>query len=110
MAYDEQLAARVRKLLKRRKGYSERKMFGGICFMLHGNMCCGVTHSDLMLRLGPERAPQALKQPHTREMDFTGRPMKGMVYVEPAGYEDDYDLKSWVTQSAAFASSLPPKK
>lgn len=110
MAYDEQLADRVRKLLKRRKGFSERKMFGGICFMLQGNMCCGVIQSNLMLRLGAELAPHALKQPHTREMDFTGRPMKGMVYVEPAGHEEDDDLKSWVAQAAAFASSLPPKK
>jgi len=109
MAYDEQLTERVRKLLKRRKGFSERKMFGGVCFMLHGNMCCGVTKTNLMLRLGPQRAPQALGEPHTREMDFTGRPMKGMIYVEPDGYADDDDLKNWVRQAAAFASSLPPK-
>lgn len=109
MAYDVHLADRVRKLLKRRRGFSERKMFGGICFMLQGNMCCGVTNTDLMLRLGAELAPAALEQPHTRPMDFTGRPMKGMVFVEPAGYEDDEDLANWVRQAAAFASSLPAK-
>jgi len=109
MAYDERLAARVRKLLKRRKGFSERKMFGGICFMLHGNMCCGVVKTDLMLRLGPQRAPGALNEPHTRKMDFTKRPMKSMIFVEPNGHEDDEDLRSWVGQAAAFATSLPPK-
>ncbi len=109
MAYDERLAKRIRRLLKRRKGFSERKMFGGICFMLHGNMCCGVVKSDLMLRLGPQRAPQALNEPHTRKMDFTKRPMKSMIFVEPAGCDDGEDLKHWVHQATAFASSLPPK-
>lgn len=109
MAYDEQLADRVRKLLRRRKGYSERKMFGGICFMLGGNMCCGVTSSALMLRLGQEGANEALLEPHTREMDFTGRPMKSMIYVEPAGYAEDADLKTWVTRAAKFAATLPSK-
>jgi len=109
MAYDEQLASRVRKLLKRRKNFSERKMFGGICFMLGGNMCCGVTTSDLMLRLGPEAASAALMEPCTREMDFTGRPMKGMIYVEPEGYETEADLKKWVQRAVRFAGSLPAK-
>lgn len=109
MAYDEHLAARVRKLLKRRKGFSERKMFGGICFMLGGNMCCGVTTRELMLRLGPEKAAEALLEPHTRPMDFTGRPMKSMLYVDSAGYESDDDLKQWVHRAARFAAALPEK-
>ncbi len=109
MAYDEDLADRVRALLKRRKGFSEKKMFGGICFLLNGNMCCGVTTDDLMLRLGPEGAVDALTEPNTREMDFTGKPMRSMIYVGPAGYESDAELKTWILQAAKFASSLPPK-
>ncbi len=109
MAYNEQLAERVRKLLRRRNGFSEKKMFGGICFLLNGNMCCGVTTNALMLRLGPEAAAQALKEPCTREMDFTGRPMKSMIYVDPEGYESDEDLKEWVQRAAEFAKSLPAK-
>jgi len=84
-------------------------MFGGICFLLSGNMCCGVTTSELMLRLGPDGAASALEEPHTRAMDFTGRPMKSMVYVEPEGYEHQDDLESWVALSADFAASLPAK-
>jgi len=110
MAYDEHLAGRVRQLLVRRKGFSEQKMFGGICFLLHGNMCCGVTTSQLMLRLGPEGAAEALqKEPHTRKMDFTGKPLKSMIYVTSGGYETDEDLKRWVQRAAKFASSLPAK-
>lgn len=109
MAYDERLAERVRNVLKRRKGFSEKKMFGGICFLLNGNMCCGVTTEELMLRLGPEKAAEALEEPHTREMDFTGRPMKSMVYVMPGGYRDEADLIDWVQRAVKFAGSLPAK-
>lgn len=110
MAYNEQLAERVRKLLKRRKNFSERKMFGGICFMLGGNMCCGVIKDALMLRLGPEGAETALGEPFTREMDFTGKPMKGMVYVDAGGYAADDDLREWVQRAAKFAAALPVKE
>ena len=110
MAYDEFLAERVRELLRHQPGFSERKMFGGICFMLHRNMCCGVTTTDLMLRLGPDGGEEALQEPHTREMNFTGRPMKGMVYLEPEGFQRDEDLREWVERAARFAASLPPKK
>lgn len=109
MAYDELLAGRVRNLLKRRKEFSERKMFGGICFMIGGNMCCGVTTDELMLRLGEQLAEEALKEPHTREMDFTGKPLKSMIYVEQQGYQSDADLQEWVHRSAEFAASLPVK-
>jgi len=109
VAYNEQLAARVRKVLSRRKGFAEKKMFGGICFLLSGNMCCGVTSRELMLRLGPEGAAKALEEPHTKKMDFTGRPMKSMIFVKPAGYKTDEDLRSWVGRAARFASSLPAK-
>ena len=109
MAYNEELAARVRKALGRRKGVKEQKMFGGIAFMLHGNMCCGVVTGDLMVRVGPDAYEDALAQRHAREMDFTGRPLKGMVYVSSRGIEDDEDLTGWVTRGVTFAGSLPAK-
>ena len=83
MAYDEYLAERIRKALKRRKGITEKKMFGGICLLLDGNMVGGVVNDDLMVRVGPDGYEDALKQPHARPMDFTGKPLKGMVYVGP---------------------------
>jgi len=109
VAYDEAVAERVRKALRRRKGVTERKMFGGIAFMLNGNMCCGVLERDLMLRLGDEGAAKALEERHTRPMDFTGKPLKSMVYVAPAGFRTDAALKAWVKRAADFARSLPPK-
>ncbi|QDT89532.1 TfoX/Sxy family protein [Gimesia algae] len=109
MVFDEDLAQRVRQLMKRRKGFSERKMFGGICFMLHGNMCCGVIRDRLMLRLGEKRAQKALQEPATREMDFTGKPLKSMIYVEQPGYASAEDLKYWINQAVKFAQSLPAK-
>ncbi len=84
-------------------------MFGGIAFMLNGHMCCGVTRHDLMVRVGPDAYEDSLARPHARPMDFTGRPMKGMVYVGPGGCEDDDDLRAWVDRGVAFATSLPPK-
>ncbi|WP_298866817.1 TfoX/Sxy family protein [uncultured Gimesia sp.] len=109
MAYDETLAERVHKLLKRQQGFSQRKMFGGLCYMLHGNMCCGITQNELMLRLGEKNAMKALEMPYTREMDFTGKPMKSMIFVEQPGFEEDDDLKYWVSQAVKFVKSLPPK-
>ena len=109
MAYNEELATRVRKALGRRKGLTERKMFGGIAFMLHGHMCCGVQDDELMLRLGPDLAAKALSRAHTRPVDFTGRVMKSMIMVAPAGHRTDVSLKKWVVEAAAFAASLPPK-
>jgi TfoX/Sxy family transcriptional regulator of competence genes len=109
VAYDEELADRVRAALAREEGLSERKMFGGIAFMLNGNMACGIVKDELMLRLGAEGADLALERPHVRQMDFTGRPMTGMVYVEREGL-DDAELRDWVEQAAAFARGLPPKQ
>ncbi len=109
MAFDERLADRVRELVGGREGFSERKMFGGIAFMLHGNMCCGVIGDDLIVRLGDEAGPQALEEPHVREFDFTGRPMKSTVLVEPVATASDEELAGWVDAGADFASSLPPK-
>jgi hypothetical protein len=108
MAYDEELADRVRALLEADPGFTERKMFGGIAFMLDGHMCCGVVGDDLMLRLGPEGADAALDRPHVRPMDFTGRPMSSMVYVAPEGSQRAA-LRGWVEAAAAYARTLPPK-
>jgi TfoX/Sxy family transcriptional regulator of competence genes len=109
MAFDEALADRVRGVLSSCADATERKMFGGIAFMLGGNMAVGVIGDDLMVRLGPTDAEKALKAPNTRPMDFTGRPMKGMIFVESAGVEADEDLAAWVEAGADFAASLPPK-
>jgi TfoX/Sxy family transcriptional regulator of competence genes len=109
MTYDEELADRIRETMLGEPGLSERKMFGGLAFMLDGHMCCGIVGNDLMLRLGKDGATQALEQPHVRPMDFTGRPMAGMVYVAPQGLNDDA-LNRWLTQAATFARTLPPKR
>jgi TfoX/Sxy family transcriptional regulator of competence genes len=109
MAYDEVLADRVRAALAPREGLSEREMFGGVAFMLAGNMAVGIIADDLMVRLGKDDAERALTEPHVRPMDFTGRPMKTTVYVDPDGTADDADLAGWVDAGADFAVSLPPK-
>ena len=109
MAYDESLAARIRRALVRRSDIDERPMFGGLAFMLRGNMCCGVVDDTLMLRLGNEGAAAALEEPHTRPMDFTGKPMRSMVYVGPGGIATNDDLYRWVNRAADFAETLPPK-
>jgi TfoX/Sxy family transcriptional regulator of competence genes len=109
MAYDEGLAQRVREVLDDAPGLVEKRMFGGVGFMLQGNMACGVNGQDLIVRVGPDRYTEALAQPHAREFDLTGRPMKGWVTVTPDGYEADEDLERWVQQGVAFAMSLPAK-
>ncbi len=109
MAYDEGLAERIRQVLNEQPNVVEKKMFGGLTFMIQGNMACGVSPRGLMVRVGPERFTEALHDPYAREMDFTGRSMKGMVYVEEAGYTADTDLERWVRMGADFALSLPAK-
>ena len=109
MAYDEALASRIRDVLAPHGGISERKMFGGIAFLMNGNMCCGVVRDELMLRLGKDEASAALEEEHTREMDFTGRAMKSMIYVRPQGCQTAEDVSGWVDRAVRFASSLPPK-
>ena len=84
-------------------------MFGGVGFMLQGNMACGVNGADLIVRVGPERYESALAEPHTKLFDMTGRPMKGWVVVIPEGYEANGDLKAWVQRGVAYAMSLPAK-
>ena len=109
MAYDAKLAGRVREALGARGGLVEKKMFGGIAFMLHGNMCCGVLEENLIVRLGPEGGLEALKEPHTKPVDFTGKIMRSMVVVAPAALKSETRLKKWVGRGAEFALSLPPK-
>src|SRR5256885_13431445 len=85
MAYDEKLAGRVRNILAKRKAIAEKKMFGGVAFLLNGNMCCGIHGGGVIGRLNPEETDQALAQPHTPIFDMTGRPMKGWILVKPPG-------------------------
>ena len=109
MAYDEGLAQRVREAVVGHPGVDEKEMFGGIAFMLHGNMWCGVAGDDLMLRVGPDRYQLAVAREHARPMDFTGRPMKGMVYVAADGVEADEALADWLELAGEFVRSLPAK-
>src|SRR3990172_10002702 len=110
MAYSEQLAERVRTLLSGRGEVSERKMFGGLAFMLRGNMCCGIVGDDLMLRVGPDRYDDTLARPGARPMAFTGRPMKGMAYVDGKAVATDVKLREWLEVAVGFASGLPAKE
>jgi TfoX/Sxy family transcriptional regulator of competence genes len=109
MAFDEELGDRVRDLVAPRSDSAEIRMFGGLCFTIAGNMCCGVINDDLMVRLAPEDAERALAEEGVRAMDFTGKPMKGMIYVGSEVTADDEGLAAWVEEGVAFASSLPPK-
>lgn len=104
MAYDEALARRVRRLLAPLPEFSERRMFGGLCFLLAGRMCCGVVGEDLVVRTGPEGHAAALRRPHARPMDFTGRPLRGFVYVAPAGLRSARGLRQWVDRAVAFVA------
>ncbi|HEX9188645.1 MAG TPA: TfoX/Sxy family protein [Vicinamibacteria bacterium] len=110
MAYDEGLAERIRELLAEESGVEEKRMFGGIAFLLHGNMSVGVVKDTLMVRVGPDAHPVLVGERHAREMDFTGKPMKGFVYVAPEGLESDADLRRWVDHGVAYARSLPRKR
>ena len=110
MAYDEGLAERIREALEEREDVIEKKMFSGVAFMLSGNMCVGVVGDELMVRVGPDAYGEALRRKHAREMDFTGKPMRGMLYVGTKGIDDDKDLAGWIDRGVAFASSLPAKK
>lgn len=112
MAFDEGLAERLRAIYADHADaaiINEKRMFGGLAFMVNGHMSCGIVGDMLMARVGADRYEQALLQPHAREMDFTGRSMKGLVYVSPEGFESDDALADWVRLSMDFVLSLPPK-
>jgi hypothetical protein len=109
MAYDEGLATRVRDLLGDHPGLAEKKMFGGLAFLLDGNMACGVRGHDLIVRVAADAAEATLREPGTRPFDLTGRPMKGWLLVDADGHAEDDDLRRWVDRGLAYATSLPPK-
>ncbi len=109
MAYDEGLAQRIREVLDDLTGTREKKMFGGVCYLVDGNMACGVFKEFLIVRVGPDRYEKSLKIPGTRVFDITGKVMKGWVMVEEDAYADDDDLRGWVVKGVEFAQSLPPK-
>lgn len=109
MAFDEKLGERMGKALQKH-GVEEKRMFGGLCFMLGGHMCCGIIKDELLVRVDPDRFDALLSRPHARIMDFTGRPMKGFIMVEAKGYRTEAALGSWLEEGVKFARSLPPKK
>jgi TfoX/Sxy family transcriptional regulator of competence genes len=109
MAFNEALAERIRLALRRKKGVTEKKMFGGIGFLLNGNMLVGVWKESLIVRLGPEQYENCLKDSHVKEFDITGRAMKGWVLVEAKGIEDDDQLEDWIQQALQFVGKLPAK-
>ena len=109
MAFDEKLADRVRRELSGHPGLVEKKMFGGLAFMLRGNMCCGVLRDDLVVRVGPEAHAAELKRPHTRVMDFTHKPMKGYLYVGAKGVATAASLRSRLKPAIGFVATLPQK-
>ena len=110
MAFDESLAQRIRDALIRKRGVVEKKMFGGVGFLLSGNMLVGVWKDSLIVRVGPDVYEDALLESHVKEFDITGRPMKGWVTVEPEGIEEDEALKDWIQRAMIFVGTLPRKQ
>ena len=109
MAFDEKLAERIRNGLGKRREVTEKQMFGGLAFLLNGNLCCGVHGRELIVRIAPEETERALGQPHTHIFDMTGRPMKGWILVRPAGTTSDAELANWIQAGVTYAGSLPAK-
>jgi TfoX/Sxy family transcriptional regulator of competence genes len=109
MAYSHSLADRIRTLLGRRRGLTEKTLFGGIGFLLDGNMLVGVWQTSLIARVGPDASDQSLKLPHARQFDITGRPMKGWIMVEADGLDDDVALRAWIDRALDFVRTLPAK-
>jgi TfoX/Sxy family transcriptional regulator of competence genes len=109
MAFSESLAARIRDDLMRTRGIEEKRMFGGIGFLMNGNILVGVWKESLIVRLGPDAYADTLLEPHVREFDITGRPMTGWVLVDPDGLEEDESLRDWIRQATAFVRTLPAK-
>ena len=108
MSYDEAVAARVRQALAGKEGLAEKKMFGGVAFLLDGNILVGVMGERLLVRTGPKEQAAALKRPHTGPMTFSGKPMRGFVVVEPAGFKTGQELRSWISLALGFVRELPP--
>jgi TfoX/Sxy family transcriptional regulator of competence genes len=110
MAYDQALEGRIRRAVADREDVTDKKMFGGVAFLLDGKMFCGIVRDDLMVRVGPERHGRALAEPHVRPMDFTGRPMQGYVYVGPAGSKTDKMVQRWVERGLEFVATAEKGK
>ena len=110
MPYNEALAERIRAAFLPRPGANEKSMFGGIGFLVNGNMCCGVWKDLMVIRLSKEAGADALKEPHIREMDITGKPMRGWIFVEPEAYKSNEDLLRWINAAYEFADGLPNKR
>ena len=109
MAYDESAVLRIRNAFSARSDISEKKMFGGVAFMHRGNMCVGISGNRLMARVGPDAYQESLARPHAAPMDFTGRPMRGFVFVAAEGYANDDDLREWIAICENFTATLPAK-
>jgi TfoX/Sxy family transcriptional regulator of competence genes len=110
MPFDEGLAERIRDVVSDELGLTERKMFGGLCFLTDGNMCFGIVGTEIMVRVGPDAYDAALREPYARKMDFTGKSMRGMVYVSEEGISEDPELAAWLHRGLDFARSLRPKR
>jgi hypothetical protein len=109
MAFSESLAARIRDVLARQRGVEEKRMFGSICFLLHGHLLVGVWKCSLIARIGPDAYDAALHEPHVRPFDVTGKAMKGWVLVEPEGIDEEGQLQRWIERARTFVSTLPTK-
>ena len=109
MPYNEELDGRIKKMVSRWKNTAHKKMFGGVCHLLNGNMFCGVHKDWLILRLGEETSREAMVSRHVREFDITGKPMRGWVMVAEKGYKNGEDLKDWLQKAKKFANTLPTK-
>ena len=109
MAYDKKLEERIQEKLKGTRGLIEKKMFGGVGFMIHGNMACGILKDDLIVRINPDQHDEVMKRPHIKPFDNMGRPMAGWLLVTPEGCKTDKALADWVKMGIDFAKSFPPK-
>lgn len=110
MAYNEQLADRIREKLMNVKKLEEKKMMGGLCFLYKTKMCCGIVKDDLMVRIVEKKYEETLSHPHARPMDFTGRPLKGFIFVAPDGFKKEKELAFWLTLGIEYVDALPPEK
>ena len=109
MAYDVELAARIKILIGKNKNFEEKKMFGGVGFLINGNLACGVHKKEMILRVSPDHYAPLLKRANTRVFDLSGKPMNGWLLIEPAGMKTKAQLKAWISEGVTFAKSLPPK-
>ena len=110
MTFSERTVSQIRRVMQNTPGLTERTLYSGTAFMLQGNMCCGIIEDNLVVRVGPDTYDAALREPHTRPMDFTGRALPGFVYVERAGFANASSLREWIDRGMRFVHTLPPKR